>query len=572
MDISRGEHRDLARYATNARRLNIVDGPGTPKSLARLENTVDPMSGKIDGIHDTLIGNMDVMIEEIHSRVMSWTTPGSSPALTSLSRRDTLVSLTDTLVERPTRRPSSETDCEKWTTNSSPCIPSSSATPEMGSKGLFLQSVRESRSNSSCSSYPKRPESYPISLLDFPKHLPSPCEDARGPSDATRERTPGPNHSCPETCELTPIALPQPSIPVEQSSAQMGPSLSPANITPQQLQAEDRINRALINLDCVSGVTSNIADATVSQHCDFEQMVFKNASILCQVTGLSVEFTKPEDDNKKRSELIQAASESKVSIVTRMRPNSIGRIRYVTSIWTLSHDRKVRMQQQRKPSLNLSHLPSDLFIVFDDIEVIPYTVWGNTTSVVICVPTELKFHDVDIKDKPLSLSKTSWVSYHFKDEDSSRIFQSALMWKRLSHSYRTHRTLRVHDGIFSSFAFQEQLCGLENLRLWKDEEGRFTTAMVHYTPSFREGYLVFRLCGPGTTVSVRDDGEKWIKIKGLSVSTEPEVRGNRSSEDSSGFDPPSSPRKPITSIKIEFSTLREKYKFLEDYKHMKMTR
>lgn len=285
-----------------------------------------------------------------------------------------------------------------------------------------------------------------------------------------------------------------------------------------------------------------------------------------------MEFTTPEDDNTKRSELIQAASESRVSIVTRMRYNSVGRIRYVTSIWTLSHNRKVRMQQQRKPSLDLSHLLSNLFVVFDDVEVIPYTVWGNTTSVVICVPTELKFHDVDIKDKPLSLSKTSWVSYHFKDEESSRIFQSALMWKRLSHSYRTHRTLRVHDGIFSSFAFQEQLCGLENLRLWKDEEGRFTTAMVHYTPSFREGYLVFRLCGPGTTVSVRDDGEKWIKIKGLSVSTEPDVCGNRSPEDSSGFDPPSSPRKPITGIKIEFSTLREKYKFLEDFKHIKITR
>lgn len=223
------------------------------------------------------------MIEEIHSRVMSWTTPGSSPALTSLSRRDTLTSLTDTLVERSTTRPSSETFCEKGTTDSSPCIPSSFATPEMSSKDLFLPSVRESRPNSLYSSCPKRPDSFLLTPLDFPQHLPSSCEDAKGPGDATRKRSAGPNYSCLEMCELTPIALPQPSIPVEWSSNEMGLSLSSADKTPQQLQAEERINCALVNLECVSGMTPNIADATASQHRDFEQMVFENASILCQV-------------------------------------------------------------------------------------------------------------------------------------------------------------------------------------------------------------------------------------------------------------------------------------------------
>ena len=46
----------------------------------------------------------------------------------------------------------------------------------------------------------------------------------------------------------------------------------------------------------------------------------------------------------------------------------------------------------------------------------PYTVWGNDTKVVLRVPTELKYHDVSIDQRPLTSVKTAWVSYNFEDE------------------------------------------------------------------------------------------------------------------------------------------------------------
>ena len=55
-------------------------------------------------------------------------------------------------------------------------------------------------------------------------------------------------------------------------------------------------------------------------------------------------------------------------------------------------------------------------IVADGEEVIPYTVWGNDSKVVLRVPTELRFHDTSLDANPLSVAKTSWVNYIFEHE------------------------------------------------------------------------------------------------------------------------------------------------------------
>ena len=67
------------------------------------------------------------------------------------------------------------------------------------------------------------------------------------------------------------------------------------------------------------------------------------------------------------------------------------------------------------------------------------------------------------------------------------------MGKRLLYSLSTRRTLRTHDNIVANtFTFQEQLCGLENLRLWSDDEGDGSVlAMIQYSSNFREGILQF---------------------------------------------------------------------------------
>ena len=65
------------------------------------------------------------------------------------------------------------------------------------------------------------------------------------------------------------------------------------------------------------------------------------------------------------------------------------------------------------------------------------------------------------------------------------------MGKTLLTSFKTNKTLRVHEGITGSFAFQEQMCALENLRIWQDHDSNGVMAMLHFTPQFRDGYLAF---------------------------------------------------------------------------------
>ena len=46
------------------------------------------------------------------------------------------------------------------------------------------------------------------------------------------------------------------------------------------------------------------------------------------------------------------------------------------------------------------------------------------------------------------------------------------MGRTLLGTYKTEKTLRIHEGLSSVLAYQEQMCGMENLRLWEDESTR----------------------------------------------------------------------------------------------------
>jgi hypothetical protein len=73
----------------------------------------------------------------------------------------------------------------------------------------------------------------------------------------------------------------------------------------------------------------------------------------------------------------------------------------------------------------------------------------------------------------------------------STIFQSALMGKALLLSVQTTKTMRLHDGFTGNFAYQEQMCALENLRIWQDQDTGGVLAMIHYSAQFRNGYMAF---------------------------------------------------------------------------------
>lgn len=123
------------------------------------------------------------------------------------------------------------------------------------------------------------------------------------------------------------------------------------------------------------------------------------------------------------------------------------------------------------------------------------------------------------------------------------------MGKTLILTLKTKRTLRVHDGFTGAFAFQEQLCGLENIRLWQDDNGD-VLAMIHYSPQFRDGYLTFHVgYSSRKRIHFKDDGDRSVRIKGLGVELNGDNR--RESIEAGKSRSPRLSRK-ITAVKIEF--------------------
>lgn len=138
------------------------------------------------------------------------------------------------------------------------------------------------------------------------------------------------------------------------------------------------------------------------------------------------------------------------------------------------------------------------------------------------------------------------------------------MGKTLILSMPTKRTLRVHEGLAGAFAYQEQLCGLENVRLWQDDTGE-VLVMIHYSAHFRDGYLAFQV-GPSTKrrLQFRDDGDKCLRIKGLEVAGGDSHKRDKGKSKGKG----KKGEKKITAVKIEFGSDEEKRLFLSKLREL----
>ncbi|KAL9129707.1 MAG: hypothetical protein Q9217_001910 [Psora testacea] len=570
------------------------------KSLSRLERTVEPMAKQVEGLHNTVVGSIDVKIAEMHNLMMSMVAPANSPWL-GPKRQGTSISTAETLVAESSKS-------RKDILNTPPVIHGQG--PQETGKYFGSSQPSSEMNDSGFSSWSsprlsvKRDERYSGPLpqepcLNSPPGTQAPSitetrwssfsdELPTSITDIDRNRRPSYNSRTSSSLgfsTLSPVLLPPPAVEAKAhapSTSQREVDLRP--IVPSQRYSTMAImhpDEETSQLPCPQQNEDDVDDlgaslrkaSTVSQLEAFQAMIFIGAATLCEAIGASVEYTQSDEKEEGGLKMVEACSTCKISIVTRGHAGSAGNIRYTSSIWALSDNRKVRLQHKctfRPFCKNHAHV----ILVADDVEIIPYTLWGNERKVVVRMPAELKYHALSTKDKPLNTAKTNWINYIFKTERGAIEFQNALMGKRLLHTFRTRRTLRLFDSIVSTaFAYQEQLCGLENLRLWSDDDGGdgSVLAMIHYSANFKEGYLAFRLRGPYTTVQIKDDGEKWVKVKGLEVSlaaSGTDIRALKRRK--SSFDTTKSPKlkseKKISGVKIEFENIVDKKLFLELYK------
>jgi hypothetical protein len=154
--------------------------------------------------------------------------------------------------------------------------------------------------------------------------------------------------------------------------------------------------------------------------------------------------------------------------------------------------------------------------------------------------------------------------------------QNALMDKQILLSVKTQRTMRIFDGLAGPFAFAEQLCGLENLRVVLDPHTGVVAVLLHYSPSFAEGYLTFGLNVASESIRVREEGERVVRIKGLRIpvgvwdkrsgSRRPSVSvaaGGAAGATAAGEGDGKRVKKEwVAGAKIEFSTVGDKEAFM----------
>lgn len=108
------------------------------------------------------------------------------------------------------------------------------------------------------------------------------------------------------------------------------------------------------------------------------------------------------------------------------------------------------------------------------------------------------------------------------------------------------------------------MCGMENLRIWEDNETLAIIVLVHFSPQFRNGYLAFYLNSLNTPIRVKDDGGREVKVKGLKMPLEGKGSGKKDSviaearNRGEGVDR----KKVATGARIEFASEAEKRDFL----------
>lgn len=215
--------------------------------------------------------------------------------------------------------------------------------------------------------------------------------------------------------------------------------------------------------------------------------------------------TVPDPENPSEIadiEMVEACDSCRITVVRKRITDSETRnVRVITSIWALSDDNNVRVELK----------------MGDGEMYIPYSSYFSPAKVSMTVPCELRFHDVRYGNRLAKIARTSWVNYVFSDSQSAALFQNEIMGRTLLATLRTSKTMRIHEGTLSTFAYAEQMCALENLRIWEDTDTGAVIGLIHFSASFKAGYLAFYLNSSTHPVKVADVGAKEVKVKGLRV-------------------------------------------------------
>ncbi|KAK7607703.1 hypothetical protein JOL62DRAFT_473579, partial [Phyllosticta paracitricarpa] len=525
------------------------------QSLARLELAVISIAQKVDSVHsDKSDDDLSARIQKVNSTIVALA--NNSPSLAAQPE--------SALSESPA-----------W---ASPLL---SPMPE----SFRLEHSRSVRSNTqSWTSFDHRRTSRaPSDISNTPS-----LSDNSDRSSAVHHNTSGsPNRRRPSARWQSISSVEQLSATEEVETLRQSREATPPFCPTMPLDPEDSLRPmplATTKSGRVGRGRSRSESTTASQQEAFERAAFRDSAILCEIRATEVEYLQPlkDETNPFDVEMGTAMKSARILIVRRRGTRQDGHFKFTTSIWALSDDNKVRMQQKLPENEAPSSLPPRPQAPnISPHEIIPFASYFSPNKVSIALVSLLRFHGSTFGAAPVKEDKTSWVNYVFEDVKSATLFQSELFGRQLIGAFKTEKTLRLHDGLSGVLAYQEQMCGMESLRLWRDIGfgGAATSspapvfAMIHYTAAFRPGYFVFSVNDPQHPLRIKDDGgSKEVKLRGLRVPLDPET-GDEALSHSTGQGQGAKKekldaKKWITGARIEFATELEKRLFLEKVKEV----
>ncbi|KAF2795649.1 hypothetical protein K505DRAFT_239398 [Melanomma pulvis-pyrius CBS 109.77] len=540
------------------------------KSLSRLESIVTPVAEQIDSIHHRT-GSFEEQLEEVHRFVkeiagrapqllatldLDNRPPSSlyldssrqtSPTHEAFTAREYFPSRQSARVPPPPSSQLSRSPVLPQSPDMSLTDPPSSPTTTAATSTSPSSTARKHISEFSFGGSPSRySDSHASSDGRASNGWPSPPTNryshlSRQPSkrESTLSRTPEVREKGlrPDSAILSPLPPPAMDIPpdpwVDHTMA-----ISKLSLNPPTQPEIVRLHRS---------------STTSSQKEIFEKQAFRNSAILCDVRGTLVEYAQkvsPEEDSHD-VEMVEACQDCRICVVRKREPVAADgkTIRMMTSIWVFSDDNIVRLQ------LKLA----------DGEMYVPYSSYFSPEKISMTVPCELKYHDVKYGTRLLKTAKTTWINYVFDtSQGTATLFQNELMGRTLLGTFRTEQTMRIHDGLSGAFSYAEQMCGMENLRVWEDNDTAAIIALIHFSAHFKAGYLAFYINSSTNPIRIKEEGSKEVKVKGLRVPLE-KAAGRKDSavgvgtgKEKDGTDK----RKIVAGAKIEFATEVEKREFV----------
>ena len=123
--------------------------------------------------------------------------------------------------------------------------------------------------------------------------------------------------------------------------------------------------------------------------------------------------------------------------------------------------------------------------------------------------------------------------------------------------------MRLFQGVSGAFAFAEQLCGLENLRIFFDAHTNIAYGMIHYIPDFSQGYMMIPLNDVRNPIRIREENHTTVRIKGLKIPLKEKVTRRPSTSDDNSK---AKQEKFLTGAKIEFYARKDKEVFMAKVK------